>query len=192
MDNGLPDAWAMDHANEAIRPDDIWVKLSLTVCAAGPDGQPVGLNVSDCGKCMFCADKPRFGGKGTKRQKCVNKRVTGVGPVKAWTALRVVSKAHLDEIGARTRCNGSVVTLKADATREAKEIIDSLTTAEKKAAARLVQAAKKIKDISATDWEVDKRSRWGTKLEYCIHSYSKARGAILTSHQVKGLTAQHL
>ena len=97
LDHGIDcSAWE----GKAISPNDLWVKLSLTVCASGPNGQPVGLNVSDCGTCGYCLDKPRFGGKGTKRQKCVNKRLTGVGPQKAWCALRVVSKAHLDEIDA--------------------------------------------------------------------------------------------
>ena len=27
----------------------------------------------DCGKCKFCLDKPKFGGKNTLRRKCINK-----------------------------------------------------------------------------------------------------------------------
>jgi hypothetical protein len=111
-----------------IAPDDIWIKLSLTVnalsqpscllwhavacpcnalkpfnlcrrmhvqvCPGGPDGQPVGLQIKDCGVCQFCADKPRFGGKGTKRQKCINKKKPSIGPVKAWASLRITSKQH--------------------------------------------------------------------------------------------------
>ena len=126
--------------------DELRVKLSLTVCASGPDGRPVGLQVrpsaitralldvsclrsrahalefelcnsrmrtvtcracvrvlvcstmwrvsracvqvDDCGVCNFCKDKPRFGGRGTKRQKCVNKRVLGVGPVRTHACTR--------------------------------------------------------------------------------------------------------
>ena len=30
----------------------------------------VGLEIADCGTCQYCLDKPRFGGRGTKRQKC--------------------------------------------------------------------------------------------------------------------------
>ncbi len=29
-----------------------------------------GLEIEDCGMCIFCRDKPKFGGPGTKRQKC--------------------------------------------------------------------------------------------------------------------------
>ena len=38
---------------------EMWVKLSLTVCAAGPEGVPVGLNIKDCGACVYCLDKPK-------------------------------------------------------------------------------------------------------------------------------------
>ena len=57
------------------------VKLSLTVCSGGVDGRPVGLVVADCGKCANCRDKRKFGGMGTKRQKCIAKKSTGEGPV---------------------------------------------------------------------------------------------------------------
>ena len=50
-----------------------------------------GLEIKDCGECVFCLDKPRYGGKGTKRQKCINKKVPSVSPVKAWASLRVTS-----------------------------------------------------------------------------------------------------
>ena len=29
---------------------------------------------SDCGKCKYCLDKPKFGGSGKLRQCCVNKK----------------------------------------------------------------------------------------------------------------------
>ena len=28
----------------------------------------------DCGKCKFCKDKPKFGGKGVKKQCCIKQR----------------------------------------------------------------------------------------------------------------------
>ena len=30
-----------------------------------------GPRVEDCGKCSFCADKPKFGGKATQKQSCL-------------------------------------------------------------------------------------------------------------------------
>ena len=30
--------------------------------------------VSDCGKCINCLDKPKFGGHSTRKQKCINRR----------------------------------------------------------------------------------------------------------------------
>ena len=30
--------------------------------------------MDDCGECVFCLDKPKFGGPNTKRQKCVHKQ----------------------------------------------------------------------------------------------------------------------
>ena len=83
---------------ERIAPDDLWVKLSLTVCAAGADGQPVGLNVDDCGECQFCLDKTKFGGPGTKRQKCILKKSISFGHPQAWASLKVCSKRHLEAI----------------------------------------------------------------------------------------------
>ena len=99
--------------------DDLWVKLTITVslvpslctclsadlsmtaafspaqvCPGGPAGQPVALEIKDCGECTFCLDKPRFGGKGTKRQKCINKKTPSQGPVQAWASLRITSKQH--------------------------------------------------------------------------------------------------
>ena len=95
------------------------------VSPSGPDGQPVGLDLFDCGKCLYCLDKPRFGGKGTKRQKyvkdmrtcmhihthmriayahmyiciracrCVNKKTPSVGPAKAWASLRITNTREL-------------------------------------------------------------------------------------------------
>lgn len=92
------DAYEARGAALVATSNDLWVKLSLTVCAAGPNGQPAGLTVEDCGKCAFCLDKPRFGGKGTKRQKCVHKSIISVGQVKTWASVRIVSKAHQEMI----------------------------------------------------------------------------------------------
>ena len=55
----------------------------------------VGLEIKDCGECVYCLDKPRYGGKGTKRQKCINKKVPSIAPIKAWAALRVTSLQQL-------------------------------------------------------------------------------------------------
>ena len=68
--------------------------LCTQVCPAGPDGQRVGLEIKDCGECTFCLDKPRFGGKGTKRQKCINKKIPSQGPVQTWAALSITSKCQ--------------------------------------------------------------------------------------------------
>jgi len=46
------------------QPGDFRVKLALTVCSGGHQAAP-GLNVADCGVCVFCLDKPKFGGPGT-------------------------------------------------------------------------------------------------------------------------------
>jgi len=37
-------------------------------------GKCVGCKGRDCGKCQNCADKPRFGGKGVKKQACIARR----------------------------------------------------------------------------------------------------------------------
>ena len=30
--------------------------------------------MNDCGCCRFCLDKPKFGGRGTLKQACINKK----------------------------------------------------------------------------------------------------------------------
>lgn len=45
------------------------VRLTLSVGAGGASIAP-GLEIDDCGLCPFCLDKPKYGGPGTKRQKC--------------------------------------------------------------------------------------------------------------------------
>lgn len=47
----------------------VHVRLMLSVGAAGSQ-LPPGLEIDDCGQCPFCLDKPKYGGAGTKRQKC--------------------------------------------------------------------------------------------------------------------------
>ena len=47
------------------QPGDFVVKLALTVCTGGHPAAP-GLNVADCGVCVFCLDKPKFGGPGAR------------------------------------------------------------------------------------------------------------------------------
>ena len=36
-----------------------------------------GCHQKDCGKCKFCLDKPKFGGRGRKKKKCINRHCTG-------------------------------------------------------------------------------------------------------------------
>ena len=40
-------------------------------------GRCEGCNQKDCGKCKFCLDKPKFGGPGKKKKKCINRHCTG-------------------------------------------------------------------------------------------------------------------
>ena len=50
------------------------VRLLLTVSRTGVrTGSRPSANI-DCDECVYCRDKPRLGGPGTKRQKCVLKR----------------------------------------------------------------------------------------------------------------------
>ena len=42
-------------------------------------GTCVGCNASDCGKCQFCLDKQKFGGKGLKKQCCISRRCNNLG-----------------------------------------------------------------------------------------------------------------
>ena len=71
------------------------VRLLLAV-GRSVNGAAPGVVLNDCGRCTFCLDKPKFGGPGTKRQKCITKRsVTGgTGALRVWTTLRVVSQAR--------------------------------------------------------------------------------------------------
>ena len=77
-------------AESAGQPGDFRVKLALTVCSAEP--------VADCGACVFCLDKPKFGGAGTKRQSCVVRRAAPTGVPRVHTPLRVVSTQYLQQL----------------------------------------------------------------------------------------------
>ena len=57
-------ALAVERTSEGVH-----VRLTLSVGAAG-SMLPPGLEIADCGVCTFCRDKPKYGGGGTKRQKC--------------------------------------------------------------------------------------------------------------------------
>ena len=83
-----------DSAESAGQPGDFRVKLALTVCSAEP--------VADCGACVFCLDKPKFGGAGTKRQSCVVRRAAPTGVPRVHTPLRVVSTQYLEQLGRYT------------------------------------------------------------------------------------------
>ena len=68
------------------------VQLTLTVSAASIAAAP-GLDQIDCGQCVYCLDKPRRGGAGTKRQKCLMKRMPRAGAAaRVWASVHVVSE----------------------------------------------------------------------------------------------------
>ena len=63
------------------------VRLLLTVSRTGVrTGSRPSANI-DCDECVYCLDKPRLGGPGIKRQKCVLK-----GRPKAQVRLQVCSR----------------------------------------------------------------------------------------------------
>ncbi|EOD40248.1 hypothetical protein EMIHUDRAFT_260211, partial [Emiliania huxleyi CCMP1516] len=49
------------------------VRLVLTVARTGVSAGSRPSASSDCDECVYCLDKPRLGGPGIKRQKCVLK-----------------------------------------------------------------------------------------------------------------------
>ena len=91
-------AWgAMDHS----------VRVSLAV-GRSVNGAAPGVAIEDCGRCTFCLDKPKFGGPGTKRQKCILKRtLVGGGPIRVWSTLRVVSQARTRTVAPSQHCEHS-------------------------------------------------------------------------------------
>ena len=75
------------------------VRLTLTVSSSGigVGGLPLASTIADCEECVYCLDKPRFGGPGTKRQKCILKRdpVVPAGPLRVWASLQVCTPMQL-------------------------------------------------------------------------------------------------
>ena len=53
-----------------------WGRESSPTLAARnvPCGKCDGCTLKDCGKCNNCLDKPKFGGHGKRRQRCICKR----------------------------------------------------------------------------------------------------------------------
>ena len=80
----------------------VHVRLTLSVSAAGSQ-LPPGLEIDDCGQCPFCLDKPKYGGPGTKRQKCELKQQEAVHAYdsrnpRIWCSLHLISQAEMEEI----------------------------------------------------------------------------------------------
>ena len=84
--------------NEGVR-----VRLTLSVTTSGSRIAP-GLEMEDCGVCVFCLDKPKYGGPGTKRQKCelkqneANHATRMPAGVRVWTTLHIVKQSEYDQI----------------------------------------------------------------------------------------------
>lgn len=74
------------------------VRLTLTVSCGGVGCTPPGSTASDCGFCQFCMDKPKFGGPGSKRKRCVARRCLQPGPARVWGSLRVVTAQYLQQL----------------------------------------------------------------------------------------------
>ena len=77
---------------------EVTVRLILTVTSSG--GTNIGQLQDDCGKCNYCSDKPKFGGKGTKRQKCVLKGLPPICEPKVAAALRLMSQTEVEMLEA--------------------------------------------------------------------------------------------
>ena len=78
-----------------------YVRLTLSVGAGGATIAP-GLEIDDCGQCPFCLDKPKYGGPGTKRQKCELKQQEASLTADNREA-RIWSKLHLITAQERTQ-----------------------------------------------------------------------------------------
>ena len=54
----------------------------------------------DCGQCKFCIDKPKFGGKGVKKQSCTKRRCLNTKSASHNPALNLATNAttHLTDV----------------------------------------------------------------------------------------------
>jgi hypothetical protein len=80
----------------------VYVRLTLSVGAHGATIAP-GLEIDDCGLCPFCLDKPKYGGPGTKRQKCELKQQEASfaaenRATRIWACLHCISGAEREQI----------------------------------------------------------------------------------------------
>ena len=78
------------------------VRLTLSVGAGGASIAP-GLEIDDCGMCPFCLDKPKYGGPGTKRQKCELKQQEASFTAdnrepRIWAKLHLVTGQEMEQI----------------------------------------------------------------------------------------------
>jgi hypothetical protein len=81
--------------------DECRVRLMLTVSSGGVGFSPPGSVASDCGECQYCLDKPKFGGPGSKRKRCLARCcLEPPGPARVWGSLRVVTVQYLRELEA--------------------------------------------------------------------------------------------
>ena len=80
----------------------VHVRLTLSVGASGALIAP-GLEIDDCGTCPFCLDKPKYGGPGTKRQKCELKQqeasfAAESRDTRVWASLHMVSAQEMEQM----------------------------------------------------------------------------------------------
>ena len=78
------------------------VRLTLSVSTAGAQIAP-GLEIDDCGVCPFCLDKPKYGGPGTKRQKCELKQQEAENALDqrdphVWCGMHLVSEQEMEQM----------------------------------------------------------------------------------------------
>ena len=74
-------------------------RVRLTLTASSINGEVIpGLAVGDCNRCLFCLDKPKNGGAGTKRQKCILKRTPMDGPMRVVATLSIASAEYLAQL----------------------------------------------------------------------------------------------
>jgi hypothetical protein len=91
---GKGSALAVVRTNEGVH-----VRLTLSVGASNSQ-LPPGLDLDDCGQCPFCLDKPKYGGAGTKRQKCELKQQEAAVAFdnrnpRVWCGLHMISEQEL-------------------------------------------------------------------------------------------------